>query len=195
MARKKAVIGLKGLAIAKVTKNDITGYESEAAEALPYIGQMNLTPISGDQKIYYDDDLYARLLRSPGEDVEIRLAEMSLEQMADLGLGIYDATEHSLEAAFTPAPGEYSLRCVCDTIGERPLFMRWRVFELNTIRFDNFKTLADNATVAEVIITGAVKNPMIPGLFPRKVVEMAEDMSNAEAAAAFIADAEVYPAP
>jgi hypothetical protein len=181
------------VALAPVTQNDITGYACEGAEAMPYAGQLNLTPKASSQDIYYDDDLYARIQRVLGEEVELRLAEMPLKRMAELGMGTYDESTHTLEAAFTPVQREYSLRCVDDTIEGLPLFFKWRVFELSGIRIDNRKTMGDSAAVAEVVITGVFKNPTVPGLMPITIVEMAEDMSNAEAAAAFISAPETYP--
>ena len=87
MAKKRAIIGFKGLALAPITTDTIVGYQAEAAEPLPYAGAMSRTPKESTQDLYYDDDLYAQIKDVAGDDVEIRLAEMSLQDIAKYGLG------------------------------------------------------------------------------------------------------------
>jgi len=166
MAKRRAIIGFKGIALSEVTQNDILGYKSAAAASLPFAGQMNRTPKEKSQDVYYDDDLYARIREVSGEDVEIRLGEVSLEQLEELGLGAFDETTGRFEGAFSPKPGTYSLRCVTGTVDKLPYYWNWRVFELDGIRFDNFATKGDSIAVCEIIITGVFKNPRMATLMP-----------------------------
>ena len=101
MAKKKAIIGFKGVALAPVKVNTIAGYETEAAEGIPYAGSMSRTPKETSQDMYYDDDLYAQIREVSGDDVEVRFAEIPLAKMAELGLGTYDEATGTLEADFT----------------------------------------------------------------------------------------------
>ena len=72
MSKKRAMIGFKGVALAPITQNDLTGYKTEAAAGIPYAGNMTKTPKEKVQDIFYDDELYAQMKDSIGEDIEIR---------------------------------------------------------------------------------------------------------------------------
>lgn len=193
MAKKRAVIGFAGLALAKVEENTLTGYQSGNAVAVPFAGSMSKTPVESSQELYYDDNIYAQVRDIGGETVEIRIAEMELARMASLGLGTYDAAGHKLEADFSPEGGEYALRCVTDTVAGLPNYFNYRVFELNTLRFDNFATKGSNISVCEVILGGVLKRPQMPGLPPYAIMQAAEDGSNKEACEAFLTQGEGFP--
>ncbi|MBQ8150618.1 MAG: hypothetical protein IJ041_08890 [Clostridia bacterium] len=190
MSKKRAATGFKGLALAPVTQNDLLGYATEAGEALPFAGSMSRTAKESTTDLYYDDDLYAQIKTVMGEDVEIRVAEVPLSRMAELGLGTYDADTETLEADFGISGKEYALRFVVDTISGLPYYFNYRVFEMTGIRFDNFNTRKDSASVCEVIITGVFKRPMAGGVAPWAVMQLKEDKSNQEACTAFLTAAE-----
>lgn len=190
MSKKRAATGFKGLALAPVTQNDLLGYATDAAEALPFAGSMSRTAKESTTDLYYDDDLYAQIKTVMGEDVEIRVAEVPLSRMAELGLGTYDADTETLEADFGISGKEYALRFVVDTISGLPYYFNYRVFEMTGIRFDNFNTRKDSASVCEVIITGVFKRPLMGGVAPWAVMQLKEDKSNQEACTAFLTAAE-----
>ncbi len=190
MSKKRAATGFKGLALAPVTQNDLLGYVSGAGEALPYAGSMSRTAKESTTDLYYDDDLYAQIKTVMGEDVEIRVAEVPLSRMAELGLGTYDQDTETLEADFGISGKEYALRFVVDTVSGLPYYFNYRVFEMTGIRFDNFATRKDSASVCEVIITGVLKRPMKAGLAPWAVMQLKEDKSNREACDGFLVEAE-----
>jgi hypothetical protein len=193
MAKKRAIIGFKGLALAPVTEDSIIAYESQAAEPLPYAGTMSRTPKESTQDLYYDDDLYAQIKDISGDDVEIRLAEMSLSDIAKYGLGTYDTLTRTLEADFNAKGEVYALRCICDTVDHLPYYFNYRVFEISNIRFDNFQTKGSSLSVCEVIVSGVFKRPKLPGLTPFAITCEAEDGANRDACLAFISQGEAFP--
>lgn len=190
MTKKRAATGFKGMALSLVTQNDLLGYASQQGEALPFAGSMSRTAKESTTDLYYDDDLYAQIKTVMGEDVEIRVAEVPLSRMAELGLGAYDPDTETLEADFAIAGKEYALRFVVDTVSGLPYYFNYRVFEMTGIRFDNFATKKDSATVCEVIITGVFKRPMKPGVAPWAVMQLKEDKSNQAACTAFLTEGE-----
>ncbi len=193
MAKKRAVTGFKGLVLAPITTNTLTDYVATSGTSLPYAGSLNRTAKESTTDLYYDDDLYAQVKTCMGEDVEIRVAEVPLERMAALGMGTYDEDTNTLEADFSVAGKEYALRCVADTVSGLPFYFNYRVFEMTSIKFDNFTTKKDSLTVCEVIITGVFKRPVMAGLAPFTIMQMAEDKSNATACNSFLTAAETKP--
>ena len=101
--------------------------------------------------------------------------------MAELGLGTYDADTETLEADFGVTGKEYALRFVVDTVAGLPYYFNYRVFELTGIRFDNFATRKDSATVCEVVLSGVLKRPQLASLAPWAVMQLKDDKSNAAA--------------
>lgn len=194
MAKKRAVIGFKGLALAPVTEDTLTAYKSSTAESIPYVGSMTKTPKESSQDLNYDDGIYAQVKDSLGEDAEIRIAEMPLADMAKYGLGVYDEATNTLEADFSPVASDYSLRCVTDTVSGLPYYWNYRCFELNTLRYDNFTTKSNNVTVCEVIMGGVLKRPQMPSLLPYAVMQEKDDGSNKAACEAFLTGGETFPA-
>lgn len=193
MAKKRAIIGFKGIALAPVTQNDILGYKSEAAFSLPYAGGMSRTPKESTFEPYYDDALYAQFRELMGEDVEIRVAEAELALLAKLGLGEYDETTETFEGDFSVEGQYFALRCVTDTIDKLPFYFNYRLFQLNGIRFDNFATKGNNVAICEVIITGVFLRPTVGGLKPWAVMQLKEDKSNQDACNAFLSATETFP--
>ena len=193
MSKKRAATGFKGLALAPILENTLTRYEAEAGEALPFAGAMSRTAKESSTDLYYDDDLYAQVKNIAGEDVEIRVAEVELDRMAQLGLGVWDDDTQTLEADFSIPSKEYALRFVVDTVGGLPYYFNYRVFEMTGIKFDNFTTKKDSITVCEVIITGVFKRPQLASLAPWAVMQLKDDKSNEAACAAFLTAAESKP--
>ncbi|NLO84098.1 MAG: hypothetical protein GX096_01510 [Clostridiales bacterium] len=193
MAKKRAAIGFKGLALAPIVENTLVSYDAGAGEALPFAGSMSRTAKESSTDLFYDDDLYAQIKNVSGEDVEIRLAEIPLERMAALGLGTYDETTNTLEADFNVSGKEYALRFVVDTVSNLPFYFNYRVFQLAGIKFDNFTTKQDSVTVCEVIITGVFKRPSMTTLAPWAVMQLAEDKSNEADCIAFLTAQEQKP--
>lgn len=193
MNQKRAATGFKGMALAPVTENTMTKYATEAGEALLYAGSMTRTAKESVTDLYYDDDLYAQIKDVMGEDVEIRMAEVPLAVMAELGLGSFDADTETLEADFNAAGKEFALRFVVDTVSGLPYYFNYRVFQLTGIKFDNFNTKKDSVTVCEVILTGVFKRPALAGLAPWAVMQLKEDKSNQTACTSFLTAAETKP--
>ena len=79
MAKKRALIGFKGVALAPVITNSITEYETGEALAVQFAGSMTRTPKETKQDIFYDDNLYAQIQDVTGDDVVVRFAEIPLE--------------------------------------------------------------------------------------------------------------------
>lgn len=193
MSKKRAATGFKGLALTPVTENTLTSYTTGPAEPLPFAGQMTRTAKETSTDLYYDDTLYAQIKDVTGEEVEIRVAEVPLEKMAELGLGTFDEDTQTLEGDFSFPNKEYALRFVVDTVDGLPFYFNYRLFEMTGIKFDNFTTRKDSVTVCEVIVTGVFKRPLLPSLAPWAVMQLAEDKSNAAACTAFLSAAETKP--
>ncbi len=191
MSKKIALTGVRGLAFAPVTENTVLAYKSTAAKVLPHLGSISRTPKEKRQDIYYDGMLYGQHYSYLGDEVEIRLGEMTLEKMAEFGLGTYNPETKLFEGGFAPKPGLYSVRFVGETIDGEPYYFKWLVFELNSIRFDNFVSMGENAKVNEVILKGVLKAPLMPGVPVHAIMQGADD--NAAACAAFMANGDTYP--
>lgn len=193
MAKKRAIIGFRGVALAPVLEDTITAYSTEAAEGIQYAGSMTRTPKETTQDFYYDDDLYAQLREVSGDDVEVRFAEIPLEQLAELGLGSYDAETGTLEANFSVTGKTYALRCVTNTVDGLPMYFNWRVFDLTGLRFDNFTTRGGTVSVCEVIMTGVFRRPKLAGAAAYAIRQPKDDGTDLEACNAWIAAAETLP--
>ena len=193
MAKKRAIIGFKGVALAEVTSDTITSYAAGKAMGIPFAGSMSRTPKESVQDFYYDDDLYAQVHDVQGDDVEVRFAEMPLSQCAALGLGVYDETTGTLEADFNVTGKEYAFRCVADTVSGLPMYFNWRVFELTGIRFDNFTTKGTNAALCEVIMKGVFKRPMLASAKAYAIRQPKEDGSDLAECDAWLMQAETLP--
>ncbi|HNX63134.1 MAG TPA: hypothetical protein PKN45_10880 [Candidatus Limiplasma sp.] len=193
MSVKRAIIGFKGLALAPVTTNTAESYVTSVGFALLHVGKMSHTVKESKQDLYYDDDLYAQPRNVSGEDVEITVAEVPLDQLEDMGLGVLDTTTNTLEADFSPAAKEYAMRWIADTVDGKPSYFNYRVFELTGISYGNFASRADNATVCEVTIKGVFKKPLLASLKPWAVMQLKDDGSNQAACTAFLTAAETKP--
>lgn len=187
--RKKAIIGFKNIYLAPLKTNSASAYSTDAAFLLPAAGQMSRTAKENTGEIYYDDTLYAQISEVLGEEAEIRLGELDLENAEKLGYGKLDA-KGVLEADFSPDNKAFSLRCETETQGKLPYYFKWRVFEINSVRFDNFKTKGNGVTVAEAIIKGVLKRPEKEDLKPHAIVQLKEDGSNKADCEKFLKDAE-----
>lgn len=194
MAKKRAIIGFKGVALAPVTENSITAYVTGEATSIQYAGSMTRTPKEAVQEFYYDDDLYAQVKDVAGDDVEVRFAEIPLDALAQLGLGVYDEESGTLEADFNVSGRTYAFRCVTNTVDGLPMYFNWRVFDLTGIRFDNFATKGSSLSVCEVIMTGVFKRPMLAGTAPYAIRQPKEDGSDLAACSAWLAAAETLTA-
>ena len=195
MAKKKGIIGFKGLALAPIKTNTVTAYETETAIAIPYAGSMSKTPIESEQSFYYDDDLYAKNKNVSGMDVEIRVAEINPKTLAeDLGIGTYDEAKRAYESDFNVEGKEYALRCVCATLGGLPTYFCYRLFELSGVRFDNFTTKGESITLCEAILTGTLKRPALASALPQVQRDPMEDGSDIAQLDAWLAAAEKLPA-
>jgi hypothetical protein len=193
MAKKRAIIGFKGIALSEVTENTMLSYVSNVAKELPFAGTMNRTAKEQTQDINYDDELYATVRDVTGEDVEIRIGEVTLEKLAELGLGTFDAMTQVFEGDFNVVGKTYALRCVNDTVDHLPYYFNWRIFDLNGIRFDNFQTKGGGIQVCEVIINGTFGRPRLATLKPYAITRLADDRNNEAACQAFLANGETYP--
>lgn len=199
--KKRAVIGLAELFLMPVVQNDLLGYAAKAVPSgaqgfpLPFAGAMTRTPKETTQDIDGDDKLYATIRVYAGDDVEIRLKDVSLETLEKLGLGKFNEDTETFEGNFAPILGAHSLRCKTDTVDSAPYFWKWRVFEINGARFDNFTTKGTGSvTVCEFIITGIFKEPSYRKAGPYAIRRQSEDGANEEACYAFLIEAEELPA-
>lgn len=169
MADKKAITGLRGIALAKIIENTATSYKAEEASiAIPYAKSMTRTAKETSQDLYYDDTLYMSAKANLGEDVEMRFAEVELQKLETLGLGKYDSSTNTFEGNFNVVGKQYALCCIADTVSNLPMYMRWRSFDLTSIMFDSFNTRADSISVCEVIIKGTLTTPLLPSAKPYK---------------------------
>ena len=193
MAKKRAIIGFKGVALAPVLQDTITAYETGEAVGIQYAGSMSRTPKEVSQELYYDDDLYAQLREVSGDDVEVRFAEIPLDQLAELGLGHYDEESGTLEADFNVTGRTYAFRCVTNTVDGLPMFFNWRVFDLTGLRFDSFSTRSGNPNVCEVIMNGVFRRPKLAGAAAYAIRQPKDDSAGLAACNAWIAAAETLP--
>ena len=193
MAKKRAIIGFKGVALAPVTENSITAYVTGEATSIQYAGSMTRTPKEAVQEFYYDDDLYAQVKDVAGDDVEVRFAEIPLDALAQLGLGVYDEESGTLEADFNVSGRTYAFRCVTNTVDGLPMYFNWRVFDLTGIRFDNFATKGSSLSVCEVIMSGVFKRPALASAKPYAIRQPKDDGSDLADCDAWIKAAETLP--
>ena len=193
MAKKRAIIGFKGVALAPVTENSITAYVTGEATSIQYAGSMTRTPKEAVQEFYYDDDLYAQVKDVAGDDVEVRFAEIPLDALAQLGLGVYDEESGTLEADFNVSGRTYAFRCVTNTVDGLPMYFNWRVFDLTGIRFDNFATKGSSLSVCEVIMSGVFKRPALASAKPYAIRQPKDDGSDLADCDAWIKAAETRP--
>ena len=194
MAKKKAVIGFKGVAFAPVSEDTITAYKAGEATGIPYAGTMSKTPKESSQDVYYDDDLYATVRKMNGYDVEIRFGEMPIEQAELLGLGTYDSATGTLEGNFEIAGKTFALRGILDTVDGLPFYFNYRVFDLNSVRFDNFQTKNDSVQVCECVMTGTIRKPNLASIRPY-AIRTVKDSSEIATADAWLKAAEELPKP
>ena len=193
MAKKRAMVGFKGVALAEIEENSLTSYKTKAAVGIPYAGKMTRTPKETTQDFFYDDGLYAQMKDLTGEEVEVRFAEIPLEKLAELGYGKYDEEKRTLEADFNVVGKSYAFCCVCDTIDHLPYYFKWRVFDLNSIKFDNFSTKGSSLQICEVIVTGVFKRPTMMSAMPYVIKQPKDDGSDLAACDAWLAAAETLP--
>jgi len=193
MAVKRAVVGLRGVALSPVVTNTALAYVSDVAMDLPFAGSMNITANERTQDIYYDDTLYASVKEAAGEHIEIRLGEISFETLEELGLGEYDKVTGVFREDFCPPPGTYSLRAISDTIGRLPYYLKWHAFELTGVRYDNYATKGDGISVCEVIVTGSALKPRYPGMMPKERMRLEEGGANQADCDAFMSEGDAYP--
>jgi len=194
MAKKRAIIGFKGVALAEIQENTLTSYKTAEAKGIQFAGSMSRTAKETTQDFYYDDDLYAQQKDMTGEEVEIRFAEIPLKTLAELGYGVYDEEKGTLEADFNVMGKSYALRCVCNTVDGLPMYFNWRVFDLNSIKFDNFTTKGSSLAICEVIMTGVFKRPALTSAKAYVIRQPKDDASDLAACDAWLAAAETLPA-
>lgn len=190
---KRLLTGFSQLALAPVTENTLTSYKTGVGAALPNAGGMTRTAKESTTDLYYDDDLYAQIKDVKGEDVEIRLAEIDVNRLVELGLGTYDEATGVFEGEFNIAGKEFALRFAADTADGLPSYFNYRVFQLSGIKYDSHTTKKDSVTACEVIMTGVLKRPQLPGLAPWAMMQLKEDKSNLAACTAFLTAAETKP--
>ena len=193
MAKKRAIIGFKGVALAPVTENSITAYATGEANSIQYAGSMTRTPKEAQQEFYYDDDLYTQIKDVTGDEVEVRFAEIPLATLAQLGLGTYDEATGTLEADFNVTGKTYAFRCVTNTMDGLPMYFNWRVFDLTGIRFDNFASKGSSLSVCEVIMSGVFKRPALSSAKPYAIRQPKEDGSDLADCDGWIKAAETLP--
>lgn len=191
MAKRRAITGLRGIALMPVVENTIASYEASGTLLnLPFAGQCNFTPMEQTQSIFYDDGLYAQAHEVQGMEVEIRLGEVEQKTLADMGLGTHDPATNRFEYDFTPKQITYSLRMITDTVSGFPFYWNYRIFDLTGWRYDNFATKGDSISVCEAIISGVIKRPMKPTVRPIANLALLEDESNQSDAESLIQDSE-----
>ena len=193
MAKKRAIIGFKGVALAPVLQDTITAYETGEAVGIQYAGSMTRTPKESSQELYYDDDLYAQLREVSGDDVEVRFAEIPLDQLAQLGLGRYDEETGTLEADFNVTGKTYAFRCAAGTVDGLPMFFNWRVFDLTGLRFDSFTTRSGSPNVCEVIMSGVFRRPKLAGTAAYAIRQPKDDGTDLAACNVWLTAAETLP--
>ena len=193
MAKKRAIIGFKGVALAPVTENSITAYATDTANSIQFAGSMTRTPKEAQQEFYYDDDLYTQIKDVTGDEVEVRFAEIPLATLAQLGLGTYDEATGTLEADFNVTGKTYAFRCVTNTLDGLPMYFNWRVFDLTGIRFDNFASKGSSLSVCEVIMSGVFKRPALSSAKPYAIRQPKEDGSDLADCDSWIKAAEMLP--
>ena len=193
MAKKRAIIGFKRVALAEVTENTLTSYVAGAATPIQFAGSMTRTAKENSQDFYYDDELYAQVRDVTGDDVEVRFAEVPLQQLAELGLGTYDEETGTLEADFSVTGKTYAFRCVANTVDGLPMYFNWRAFDLTGIRFDNFTTKGSSLSICEVIMTGVFKRPALASAAAYAIRQPKDDGSDLAACESWLTAAETLP--
>lgn len=194
--KRRGIIGLKGIVLSPIIQDTVLAYESSGGNdviALPYVTALNRTPQITSQDFYGDDQPYAQVSEYMGDDVEMRFLEMQLDVLDTLGLGDYNAVTGVFKSNLSVPGRKYSLRCITNTIDDLPLYFNYRVFDLNSIRYDNFATKGSSIAICEVIIEGRIMQPAMASVEGRVILQVLPDLSNQDAADDFLREAEVFP--
>lgn len=194
--KRRGIIGLKGIVLSPIIQDTVLAYESSGGNdviALPYVTGLTRTPQITTQDFYGDDQPYAQVSAYMGDDVEIRFLEMQLDVLEELGLGTYDPLTGIFESNLSVPGRKYSLRCVTNTIDDLPFYFNYRIFDLNTIRYDNFATKGSSIAICEVIVEGRIMQPAMASVKGRVILQVLPDKSNLDEAEALLRDAEVFP--
>jgi len=155
-SNKKALRGLSRVKLFPVVQNDFEGYETGEGFFIPEVQSMTRTADVSRNTIYADDGIYMELVEFNGLNLEITVAEISLERMAQLGFGEFDAETgvldydpqgQSLEFGLTfralKADGNYRMY-------KMPIFMVTEVAE------SNLQTKGEGGNISSYIIKGVV---------------------------------------
>ncbi len=194
MAKKKAIIGFKGINLAPIVTDGISDYATEEAWPLPYAGSMTRTPKENNQDFHYDDDLYKSYRDISGEEAVITLGEADPTILEKLGLGKYNTEAKTFEGDFNLIGKSFSVRALTELIDGGYYLWKYRVFEVSSVRFGDFQTKGESLQISEVTITGTLKRPKAVGLKPYAIMEVEAGEEAGAAALAFLRDAETFPA-
>jgi len=151
---KKGLMGFSRCTLFPIVKNDATGYEVGAKRDLPYAQSMTKEADTSEQKVYADDSLYLNVVNFNGLNVEITLAEIGLQDMADLGFGDYDESTKTLTWNPQGSNKEYGItfRCLMAN-GEYRMYRMYR-FSISSITETETTTKGDSANVQSYVVKG-----------------------------------------
>ena len=185
-----SIVGFKNIMFAPITKDDTTGYETEAAFNVPFAGTMEMSEDASETKLYYDDKQQANLRNVNALNVTINLGAISLTTLEKLGAGTIDVATGVFSGKYDIKPMDFSLRYIADTVDKNPYAFKHRKFTMTGVAHGNYQTKNDSITVNEVVIKGSVTSPQYTGAADYDMIQLADDNSNQSAFDAFLNAAE-----
>jgi len=156
MADKLALQGLSRLGVFPVTQNDTEGYAVGTKLNIPFAQNLTKTPDVSSTKIYADDAIYLDMKSWNGINVDIVFAEMTLENIAELGFGEYDSAEKTL--AYNPQGKnqEYALTFAVKQANDEYRMYCWFSFTVNEVVEGEHQTKGDGTEICTYTVRGTL---------------------------------------
>lgn len=106
---KAALKGLRAVRLFPITTNDLTTYATGTKKSLPGAQELTKDVSRGEYTIYADDETYDTGSNFQYEDLELTLAELTLELEAAISGGTYDDTTKTYTFHKDDSAPEYAL--------------------------------------------------------------------------------------
>lgn len=156
MAEKIALQGFDRVKLFPITSNTTEAYTVGEGETLPWVQSMTKDPDTSENTVYADDTVYLNVTNFNGLNIELTVAEMSLELWGKLGFGEYDATTNTLEWNPQGQNKEYGMSFRCLQVDGSYRMYRFYRFTVNTITESETTTKGDTADIQPYLISGTI---------------------------------------
>jgi len=163
MAEKIALQGFSRLKLFPMVSNSTEAYtvDTESAFLIPWVQDMTRDNDTSEATIYADDTLYLNVKNWNGIRSTITVAELSLEMMALLGFGEYDAAEGSLKWNPQGRNLEFGVTFRCLQTNGKYRMMRMFSFKVDEVRETSIRTRGDNVAINAYQLIGTFANRVI----------------------------------